>query len=187
MTSIHENLENATFTRPSGIVEQSVCRTTGCLATTGCTNKYTEIFTQDNLPEQCEGHGSQTICTESNKIATEFCSQYCEVRQNYYGAVLPKEELDLWTPVNGKGSTGTRINETCTLHTEPKEEEPTNNTTNTNTTNTTGSGNTTGGGNTSTGNDNTTSGGDGNTSTGDGNTSTGGNTNNTTENGNTTQ
>ena len=187
MTSIHENLENATFTRPSGIVEQSVCRTTGCLATTGCTNTYTEIFTQDNLPEQCEGHGSQTICTESNKIATEFCSQYCEVRQNYYGAVLPKEELDLWTPVNGKGSTGTRINETCTLHTEPKEEEPTNNTTNTNTTNTTGSGNTTGGGNTSTGNDNTTSGGDGNTSTGDGNTSTGGNTNNTTENGNTTQ
>ena len=179
MTTIHEGLENATFTRPSGIVEQSVCRTTGCIATTGCANKYTEIFTQDNLPEQCEGHGSQTICTESNKIATEYCSQYCEVRQNYYGAVLPKEELDLWTPVNGKGSTGTRINETCTLHTKPKEEErPVNNTPNTNTTNTTGGNTTTGNGNTSTGNDNTTTG-NGNTITGDDNT--------TNENGNTTQ
>ena len=179
MTTIHEGLENATFTRPSGIVEQSVCRITGCIATTGCANKYTEIFTQDNLPEQCEGHGSQTICTESNKIATEYCSQYCEVRQNYYGAVLPKEELDLWTPVNGKGSTGTRINETCTLHTKPKEEErPVNNTPNTNTTNTTGGNTTTGNGNTSTGNDNTTTG-NGNTITGDDNT--------TNENGNTTQ
>ena len=123
MTAIHKDLANATFTRPSGIVEQSVCKTTGCIATTGCNNKYTEIFTQDNLPEQCEGHGSQTICTESNKIATEYCSQYCDTRQNYYGAVLPKEELNLWTPVHGKGSTGTKIEETCTLHTKPKEEE----------------------------------------------------------------
>ena len=174
MTSIHEDLENATFTRPSGIVEQTVCRTTGCLATTGCSNKYTEIFTQDNLPEQCDGHGSQTICTESNLVATEYCSQYCAVRQNYYGAVLPKEQLGLWTPVNGSSTSGTRINGTCTLHTKPKEEErPVNNTPSTNTTNTTGGRNTsTGSGNTTTGSGNTTTGG-GNTSTGSGNTTTG--------------
>ena len=150
MTTIHEDLENATFTRPSGIVEQTVCRTTGCLATTGCNNKYTEIFTQDNLPEQCEGHGSQTICSESGLVATDYCSQYCEVRQNYYGEVIPKEQLGLWTPVNGSSSSGTRINGVCTLHTEPKEEEPERPDSNTNTTNTTNStgGNTTGGGNT---------------------------------------
>ena len=150
MTAIHEDLENATFTRPSGIVEQTVCRTTGGLATTGCNNKYTEIFTQDNLPEQCEGHGSQTICSESGLVATEYCSQYCEVRQNYYGEVLPKEQLGLWTPVNGSNSSGTRVNGTCTLHTEPKVEEPARNTTpstnTTNTTNSTGGGNTTSGG-----------------------------------------
>ena len=150
MTAIHEDLENATFTRPSGIVEQTVCRTTGCLATTGCNNKYTEIFTQDNLPEQCEGHGSQTICSESGLVATEYCSQYCEVRQNYYGEVLPKEQLGLWTPVNGSNSSGIRVNGTCTLHTEPKVEEPARNTTpstnTTNTTNSTGGGNTTSGG-----------------------------------------
>ena len=134
MTAIHEDLENATFTRPSGIVEQTVCRTTGCLATTGCTNTYVEIFTQDNLP-----------------VATEYCSQYCEVKQNYYGAVLPKEQLGLWKVVSGSSSLGNRINGTCTLHTKPKEEpekpKPTTNTTNT--TNTTG-------GNTSSGTGNTT-------------------------------
>ena len=153
MTAIHKDLENATFTRPSGIVEETVCRTTGCLATTGCTNTYTEIFTQDNLPEQCEGHGSQTICSESGLVATEYCSQYCEVRQNYYGAVLPKEQLGLWTPLNGTSSSGTRVNGVCTLHTEPKEEDPPRNITpSTNTTNTT---NSTGDGNTSSGAGNT--------------------------------
>ena len=187
MTAIHEDLENATFTRPSGIVEQTVCRTTGCLATTGCNNKYTEIFTQDNLPEQCEGHGSQTICSESGLVATEYCSQYCEVRQNYYGAVLPKEQLGLWTPVNGSSSSGNRVNGVCTLHTEPKEEEPPKNTTppTTNTSNTT---NATGGGNTSSGGGNTVdkpSGGGGNSSSG-GNT-TGGNGNVTTPSGNVVQ
>ena len=187
MTSIHKDLANATFTKPNGIVEQTVCRTTGCLATTGCTNTYLEIFTQDNLPEKCEGHGSQTICTESNKIATEYCSQYCQTRQNYYGAVLPKEALDLWTPVNGRGSTGTRINEICTLHTEPKEEPPTTMTPPTNTTNTAG-GNTSGGnGNTSTGGGNT-SGGNGNTSNGSGgNNTSSGNGNTIPGDGNTTQ
>ncbi len=179
MTAIHEELENATFVRPNGIVEETVCRTTGCLATTGCNNKYTEIFTQDNLPEQCEGHGSQTICSESGLVATQYCSQYCTVRQNYYGAVLPKEQLKLWTPLSGSSSAGTRVNGTCTLHTKPKEEEkPTNNKPSTNTTNSTGgntsSGNTTTGGNTSTGNGNTTTG--GNTSNGNGNTTGGGNT-----------
>ena len=185
MTTIHKDLENATFTRPSGIVEQTVCRTTGCLATTGCNNKYTEIFTQDNLPEQCEGHGSQTICSESGLVATQYCSQYCEVKQNYYGAVIPKEQLGLWTPLNGTSSSGSKINGTCTLHTKPKEEEPAKNTTpstnTSNTTNTTGgnsttsNGNTSGGGNSSSGSQTppsstNSSGESGNTSAGDKNT-----------------
>ena len=184
MTDIHKELASARFERPSGIVEQTVCRTTGCLATTGCTNTYTEIFTQDNLPQKCEGHGSQTICAESGLVATEYCSQYCDVRQNYYGAVIPKEQLGLWTPLNGTSSSGKRISGTCTLHTKPKEEEPKENTTpptnTTNTTNSTGGNTTTGSGNTSGENpsggggtppsEGNSAGEDGNTSTGDGNT-----------------
>ncbi len=125
MTDIHKDLEDATFERPSGIVEETVCRTTGCLATTGCTDTYTEIFASNNLPDQCQGHGSQQICTESNKIATAYCSEYCEVRTNYYGAVLPKEQLKLWTPVGRKVSDDEgRIYETCDIHTSPKVVEP---------------------------------------------------------------
>ena len=155
MTDIHKNLAKATFTKPSGIVEQTVCRKTGCLATTGCTDTYKEIFASNNLPEQCQGHGSQQICSESGLVATAFCSQYCQVTTNVYGAVVPKEQLNLWTPVGGKKtSSGTRIDGVCTIHTKPKEEEkpvePTTPSTNTsNTTNTSGGNNTTNTGNTS--------------------------------------
>ena len=157
MTDIHKNLENATFTKPSGIVEQTVCRKTGCLATTGCTDTYKEMFASNNLPEKCQGHGSQQICSESGLVATAYCSQYCQVTTNTYGAVVPKEQLSLWTPVGGrKSSSGTRIDGVCTIHTKPKEEEkpvePVTNTTNTsnasNTNNTTNTGNTSGGGTT---------------------------------------
>lgn len=149
MTAIHKNLEKASFTRPSGIVEQTVCKTTGCIATTGCTDTYKEIFTSDNLPTTCEGHGAQLICSESKKIATEFCSQYVETTSKNFGGVVPKEKLQLWKPVNGSTSSGIgRIDETCEIHTKPKEEEkpkPENNpinTTNTNSSTTTNSTNT---------------------------------------------
>lgn len=144
MTDIHKNLQNATFVKPDGIVEQTVCKTTGCLATTGCNVTYKEIFTTDNLPEKCQGHGSQSICSESNKVATEYCSQYCEVKTNYFGATVPKEQLQLWKPVNGASVVGgKKIEEICDIHTKAKEvekpketEKPKENTTNT--TNSTG-------------------------------------------------
>lgn len=132
MTAIHKDMPNATFTRPDGIVEQTVCRTTGCIATTGCSNSYKEIFTSDNLPEKCEGHGSQMICSESGKLATEYCSQYVPTKPNNYGGVVPKERLQLWKPVNGGKTSATgRITETCPIHTKPKEEKPKPNTNNT--------------------------------------------------------
>ncbi len=143
MTSIHKGLEKASFVRPSGIVEQTVCRATGCIATTGCTDTYKEIFTSDNLPGKCEGHGSQTICSESGMVATEFCSQYVETTLGSFGGVVPKEKLQLWKPVNGGTSSAKgKIEETCNIHTKPKEEEkpkpPVDNNKNKNTTNTAG-------------------------------------------------
>ena len=73
MTNIHKGLEKASFVKPAGIVEQTVCKTTGCLATTGCTSTYKEIFTQDNIPEKCQGHGSQTL---SKKLFTTLKRKY---------------------------------------------------------------------------------------------------------------
>ena len=69
MTDIHKDLEGASFERPSGIVEKTVCRTSGCLASDGCRDTYTEIFDEKHLPETCQGHGTQRVCSESNKLA----------------------------------------------------------------------------------------------------------------------
>ena len=128
MKDIHKGLTNAKFERPDGIVEKTVCRESGCLASEGCRNRYTEIFAENSLPEKCQGHGYQKICTESNKIATEFCSQYCEVRNNSYGRVLPKERLNLWKSLVGHIKDAGKIEEVCDIHTkqkeEPKPEEP---------------------------------------------------------------
>ncbi len=165
MKDIHQPLPNATFTRPSGIVEATVCTTTGCLPTTGCPT-YKEIFTQDNMPSKCEGHGTQTLCTESNLIATPYCPS---TKPNNYGAVVPKEQLKLWKPLN-KSASGTKVEGTCTIHTKPveteKPKEPTNPSTNnvTNNTNSSNNTNTSGNTNNTTNNTNTPSGG-GNTVT----------------------
>ena len=139
MTDIHKGLASATFTKPDGIVKATVCRTTGCLAASGCTSTYEEIFTSDNMPSKCEGHGTQRICKESKLLANEYCP---ETESSNYGVVPPKEKLNLWKPVNGSTSSKNQITEVCTIHKKP-EEKPKENTINTtNTTNTTNTGNT---------------------------------------------
>ncbi len=135
MTDLHKDLAGSTFTRPSGIVEQTVCKSTGCLATTGCAG-YVEIFTADNLPEKCGGNGSsqQIICSESGKVATPYCSQYVATSVNNYGGFAPKERLQLWKAVSGSNYSGKgKITEICPIHTKPKEEEKPKQNTNVNT------------------------------------------------------
>lgn len=175
MKDIHKNLANANFNKPSGIATATVCRKTGCLATSSCTDTYSEIFTTDNMPEKCQGHGVQKICTESNKLATEYCPNTKSVS---YGGTVPKETLGLWKPVGAASSTsGDKVTETCPIHTKPIETEKPiqnpNNTTNTNTgTNTNSSTNTSTNTNTNTGTNTNT-----NTNTGGENTNSNTNTN----------
>ena len=189
MKDIHKNLPNANFNKPSGIQEAKVCSITGCLATSSCTKTYTEMFTEDNMPEKCEGHGSQKICTESNKVANEYCPAD-KVKTVSYGGTVPKESLGLWKPVGVATSTSKeKVIGVCTIHTKPAEKTKENNT-NTAGGNTTTAGNTvknntttnniTGGNNNKpvneTGKNNSGSTTPGNTT---GNTTTGGATNNT--------
>ncbi len=138
MTDVHKPLENAKFEKPDGIIEETACRATGCLASSGCSNSYTELFTSDNLPEKCQGHGSQTLCAETGLIATPYCP---ETTTNIFGSVIQKEQLKLWKPLGGSSHSGTRVSGTCNVHTAPVREEkpaeePKKNTTNTNKTNT---------------------------------------------------
>ena len=118
MADIHKNLAGASFTKPNGIVEATVCRTTGCLAATGCTDVYKEIFTSDNMPEKCEGHGSQELCAESGMIANEYCPTR---KVNNYGASIPKEKLNLWKTMSGSNASGNKVNEICNIHKKPEE------------------------------------------------------------------
>ena len=190
MKEIHKGKEDSLFAEPENIVHAKVCRTSGLLATNKCTNTYSEVFVKDHLPETCDAHQSQyTICTESGKLANEFCpTSTKETKSANY--VVEKERLGLWTTPGVNTTTTSAPTEYCTIHKKveevkkPAEEKPkddtekkpdSNNTTKPDSgSNTTG--NTTGGSNTTAGN--TTSGGNttnSNTTSG-GNTTTGGNT-----------
>lgn len=158
MKDIHKDLPNKTFNTPStGLTQAQVCRSTGCLATNTCTDTYTETFTTDNLPQKCEGHGTQRICQVSGKLANEYCPAE-SVKSVSYGGTLPKEQLGLWKTLSPSKTGNDQVTETCDVH-KKTEEKPKNNTVENNSTvdnsknNTTNtSNNTTGGNNTTTNN-----------------------------------
>lgn len=132
MKDIHKNLPNKTFNTPTtGLTRASVCKVTGCLATTTCTDVYTEVFTTDNLPSKCEGHGVQKICQVSGKVANEYCPAE-SVKDVTYGGTLPKEQLGLWKTISPSKTGNEEVKEVCNVHKKP-EEKPANNTTTNNT------------------------------------------------------
>ena len=142
MSEIHKGLENSTFEVPEKIVHEKVCRTSGLLATSKCSNTYDEIFIEGHLPEDCDAHKSQyTVCTESGELASQ------DRRSSNY--VVPKERLGLWTTPGISTTMGSSPTEYCTIHTKPTEEtkpaENTNTTENNTNTSTTTSPDTSGG------------------------------------------
>ena len=123
MKDIHKGLANKNFNKPStGLVQKTICKDTGGVATSSCTNTYTETFTTDNVPENCQGHGTQKICTESGKVANEYCPAD-KVKTVSYGGVIPKEQLKLWNTINKSKSSSEKIDEVCTVHTKKNEEK----------------------------------------------------------------
>ena len=126
MKDIHKGLANKNFNKPStGLVQKTICKYTGGVATSSCTNTYTETFTTDNVPENCQGHGTQKICTESGKVANEYCPAD-KVKTVSYGGVIPKEQLKLWNTINKSKSSSEKIDEVCTVHTKKIEEKTSN-------------------------------------------------------------
>lgn len=104
MTKIHENLPNAEFVRPDGIVEVQVCKNTGLKATSKCGDTYTELFTKGNEPEECDstGSGMMMICTQTNLLCAEGCP-FGEYRT--FGGVPPHEKDAPWEPSYTETST----------------------------------------------------------------------------------
>jgi penicillin-binding protein 1A len=77
MERIHEELglEDREFERPEGITGVSICTLSGNLASDLCAGTTrTELFAVGSQPAaHCTSHQTYEICTESGKIATEFC------------------------------------------------------------------------------------------------------------------
>ncbi len=88
MNKIHKDLPNAEFVRPEGIKEATVCKATGLKASTGCSSTYTEVFTEDSIPEACTGHSMAMVCTQTNLLCCEGCP-FGEYR--FYNTTPPKE------------------------------------------------------------------------------------------------
>ena len=124
MKTIHKPLENADFVRPDGIVEATICTSSGGLALPSCANKRTEVFVQGTVPAECEGHsGSYKICTESGLLATDYCP---DTETKSFGGILPKEQLGLWKTKGSSGKSGAP-KDYCNIHTkkeETKQEAP---------------------------------------------------------------
>ncbi len=105
--------ENKDFSRPDGIVSRRVCRQTGRLAGSECTDTYSEIFNANQLPKTCDGHGSMEkimICKESGKIATPNCK---DVEEKTFGCALDTERAATWSPNLMKNDAP---KETCDKH-----------------------------------------------------------------------
>ncbi len=81
MEEVNKDLSIKEFEKPSSIVTAKICTKSGKLAVDGVCNLAptgstvkTEYFTKGTVPtDKCDAHVKLTICTVSNKLATEFC------------------------------------------------------------------------------------------------------------------
>lgn len=118
MKSIHTGLEGKTFDKPSNVVTAKVCRSSGKCATSSCTSTYTEYFVEGSVPGKCEGHNEFVVCSETKKLAGDFCP-HTEVIK---GLAMPEKEANAKWKTNSGGKYNV-ITEKCTTHTEVIKEE----------------------------------------------------------------
>ncbi len=81
MKQVHSGLASAKFEKPGGIVNATVCKDSGLLATDLCNadprggRGYSEMFVKGTAPgKSCDVHVKVKICKETGKIANEFCT-----------------------------------------------------------------------------------------------------------------
>lgn len=113
MDDIHEDLDSASFEKPSNIVKAKICLDSGRAATEECTHTYTEEFVSGTVPGKCDGHKKVKICKETGKLATEYCP---ETEEKTYLSTPEKEINPSWQTNAGKKYE--EIKDTCDKHTE---------------------------------------------------------------------
>ena len=111
MTWLHEDLPVESFTRPPGIVTEVIDSTSGKLPTEYSASLKQELFIEGTLPtEEDDVHQVYRICTESGKLATEYCPEgsVVEMVYNIYPA-----QADDWVREQGIEQPPTEF---CDLH-----------------------------------------------------------------------
>ncbi|MCD8218131.1 MAG: PBP1A family penicillin-binding protein [Clostridiales bacterium] len=104
MSRLHEDLEDTGFSKPDGIVTCTICNDSGLLASGSCTSTHTEYFSSGTAPTSvCSSHVTVKICTESGKLAGEYCPEESVEEKTFLKSSVPEE--------------------TCDVHTEPEETE----------------------------------------------------------------
>ena len=123
MTDIHKDLENASFVEPEGIKRVSICRESGKKSIEGCANVYTELFTADTIPGNCDGHSKMVVCKDSGMLPNEFCPVH---EERIYAYMPEKERNASWSStLTIKNPDGTEVpmdvapTERCTMHNQP--------------------------------------------------------------------
>ncbi len=112
MTKVHEGKESSKFEQPSGVVTETICRTSGKKATSKCSDTYQEVFVEGKVPDECEGHSNATqICSETGLKANEYCPNKIT---KYYSYTVDKEKMGLWKTT---GTSSTNSPSTyCNVH-----------------------------------------------------------------------
>ena len=123
MKEIHSGLKKASFAKPSGIVNATICTVSGLVATDACkkdTRKVvkTEIFASGKVPtDTCTVHKLVEVCSVSGDLPTDYCHMYEDLKEI---SVITRS-----TKTKTSDSKYLIPTDTCKLHTtEPVPEVP---------------------------------------------------------------
>lgn len=98
MNAAMSNIPKQDFTKPSGLVEQKICRLSGLLPTELCTNTVNEYFIQGTQPTELDAmYKNVLIDTRNGLLATNTCDPQFTEQEVFIEYPL---ELQQWAVTN---------------------------------------------------------------------------------------
>ena len=125
MTQIHSNLSNAKFEITSGVVTATICKDSGEVATSNCTNTYTEYFLKRTVPDTCSKHPGSALTNSTSKPSTNKNTN----KQNSENSSTPQNDSTTTNNTQTQNDSENTRNNTTNSSSSPSENR-TNTTTN---------------------------------------------------------
>lgn len=142
MAGIHQSLPSSDtfFEQPEGLTMTSICIDSGKAPGPYCANDargnrvtYDWCEVGNEPTEVCDRHVQVTVCSESGKLATEFCPS---TKTSVFITRTEEEIAEIGAENLGKiqdypyANYGTSMSDRCDIHTKPQESSVTNNSNN---------------------------------------------------------